>query len=267
MIVDEEVYLEHFGVKGMRWGVRKNTDTKSTKVGMTPDQAFLAAYGAGIALAVLVQIGRHRADSGRKDAKKTGDKEFKQNPKLKSKMTINQLQSNVVAHINPDYGAPGTKMNCRRATMAYEMRRRGYDVQATKSSFASGQGQKGLKKAIGKNQKFDSPWGETQVGTPRDFVKLPAIKKAEEVFASLAKYPEGARGEIGAAWLMGGGHSMAFEIVKGKPVIFDTQNGKVYPSAKAFSEFTPTTYSVSHTRLDDKPLDQEFLKRWVTDVQ
>lgn len=27
MIVDEEVYLEHFGVKGMRWGVRKNNKT------------------------------------------------------------------------------------------------------------------------------------------------------------------------------------------------------------------------------------------------
>lgn len=24
MILDEEVYLEHFGVKGMKWGVRKN---------------------------------------------------------------------------------------------------------------------------------------------------------------------------------------------------------------------------------------------------
>lgn len=268
MIIDEEVYLEHFGVKGMRWGVRKTTDTKSTKVGMTPDQVYLATYGAAIATLVLVQYGLKRADSGRKDAKKTGDKEFKQDPRLKAKMSVNQLQSKVVHQINPDFGAAGTKMNCRRATMAYEMRRRGYDVQATKSVFASGQGAKGLKSAVGIKTKHESPWGEKKVGDkPKDFGNASAIKKAEDVFASLSKYPEGARGEVGVGFVMGGGHSMAFEVVKGKPVIFDTQNGKVYPNPKAYAEFTPMVYSAAHTRLDDKPLDQEFLKRWVTDVQ
>src|SRR4029077_17292919 len=45
----------------------------------------------------------------------------------------------VVAPINPGYGDLGTKMNCRRATFAYEMRRRGYDVKATKSVKGTGQ--------------------------------------------------------------------------------------------------------------------------------
>lgn len=32
MIVEEEVYLEHFGVKGMRWGVRKDHRTEGEKI-------------------------------------------------------------------------------------------------------------------------------------------------------------------------------------------------------------------------------------------
>lgn len=35
MIVDEEVYLEHFGVKGMRWGVRNSSPSR---VGKRPDR-------------------------------------------------------------------------------------------------------------------------------------------------------------------------------------------------------------------------------------
>lgn len=31
MIIDEEYYLEHFGVKGMRWGVRRQTRKESNK--------------------------------------------------------------------------------------------------------------------------------------------------------------------------------------------------------------------------------------------
>ena len=31
MIVDSEAYLEHYGVKGMKWGVRKSTQTSAKK--------------------------------------------------------------------------------------------------------------------------------------------------------------------------------------------------------------------------------------------
>jgi hypothetical protein len=56
--IDDEVdaFLAHFGVKGMRWGVRKNTgraEKKTTKRSMTTSEkagiafsaALLAAYG------------------------------------------------------------------------------------------------------------------------------------------------------------------------------------------------------------------------------
>lgn len=279
-----EVFLEHFGVKGMRWGVRNerkifsSTDMskkisilknhRSTKVGSAEGGALLLLYG-GMLLGTLAsqKIPIYR-DSGRKEARKTGKKEFKMNSDLAKKMSVSKLYNKVVAPINPNYGEPGTRMNCRRATMAYEMRRRGYDVKATKSNFASGQTIKGLKNAVGvgKTTKPESAWGEKQISDSKTLRASTPQKKAELVFSSLANNPNGSRGELGVGWTMGGGHSMAWEVVNRKPVIFDAQNGKIYDNVKYFAEFTPVVHTAAQTRLDNKPINKEFIKRWVTDV-
>lgn len=274
MILDEKVYLEHYGKKGMRWGVRNeqkpsgNGRKSSGKVGFTSDQAAIAVYGSLMAAFILSQTTKMYRDSGRKDAKKSGKGEFKQNSALTGKMSVSELHTKVVSPINPGYGAPGTKMNCRRATFAYEMRRRGNDVKATKSKYASGQTDKGVKSAIGdKKQKFESPWGEKDISkSVKGFSRSSPQKKADTIFTALSTHPNGARGELGVAWSLGGGHSIAWEIVKNKPVIFDTQNGKTYNSAESFAKFTPIVSAAAHTRLDNKKIDPEFIKRWVTNV-
>jgi hypothetical protein len=320
--ISVEDFLAHHGVKGMKWGVRKDRNTgglspkqgedgvrplakkldeswfgrlskanmerynrkvvnkrikkamkdRHSKAGSDSDAgpalALLALYGGVAVTAIGVQKVKMYRDSGRKDAKKTGIKEFKKNPSLTKKMTVTQLHSKVVKPINPDYGKPGTKMNCRRATMAYEMRRRGYDVKATESHYASGQTIKGLKNAaaIDKKEKFQSDWGEKKVSNDATFLTSAPRKKAELVFESLSHEPNGSRGEVGVQWTMGGGHSMAYEVVNHKPIIFDTQSGKIYDTPQKFTEFTPVVLQAAHTRLDNRPIDPVFIKRWVTDA-
>lgn len=67
-------------------------------------------------------------------------------------MDADTIYSKVVSKINPDYGAPGTKVNCRRATFAYEMRRRGYDVAATRTTDGRGQTMVGMYNAGSKDK-------------------------------------------------------------------------------------------------------------------
>ncbi len=223
MIVDEEAYLditttdsveaflEHFGVKGMKWGVitqlkearvnrgKKNTakaagyqkeidalrfntgfvafknrkikkliedrdeqlnDAKARREGKMTSGQKKALVGLGVASAVVAAYGTYKVqDSGEfhrlslkgkdlLDGKKTHT--WKQNPNLAaSDMDTRAIFRDVVDKINPDFGEPGTVMNCRRATFAYEMRRRGHDVAATKSRGATGQTAGGLLRATG----------------------------------------------------------------------------------------------------------------------
>ena len=67
-------------------------------------------------------------------------------------------------------------------------------------------------------------------------------------------------------WFGGGGHSMAWEIVGGKPVIIDNQTGRMYRSVQEFNEVRQNMVDSAITRLDDKSLNTNFLMRWVRDA-
>ena len=94
-----------------------------------------------------------------------------------------------------------------------------------------------------------------------------AKSNVENIFKALSNHPSGARGELGVEWnlfgMSGGGHSMAWEIFNGKPVIFDTQTGKKFESA---DDWVNAGYNdimaAGMTRLDDKELDLDYLLRW-----
>lgn len=216
---------------------------------------------------------------------------FKKNESLSRwNMDVDELQSEVVKHINPGYGELGTKNNCRRATFAYEMRRRGYDVKATKTIGGEGQNAVGVYNALGPNRKKfettgtsvkavldktlrdkDTPLSETVTAfgsrgfKPVEFGNL-KIQRSKEIFENLASYPNGARGELSVGWAEGGGHSMAWEIVRGKPIIFDAQNGQTFKSPVDFGGMAIHIDKAGTTRLDDLPINEEFLRRWVKNV-
>ena len=78
---------------------------------------------------------------------------FKPNSALSAKMSPEQVLADVSKGVNPNYARRGGQMNCRRATFAYELRRRGYDVQATTSSIGYGQNETGFRNALVKGDK------------------------------------------------------------------------------------------------------------------
>lgn len=87
----------------------------------------------------------------------------------------------------------------------------------------------------------------------------------KSIFAALRSQPDRARGELALTWNNGsGGHSAAYEIINGAPVVFDAQTGRVYGGPKSFAkDFGNRISDAGFTRLDDQPLNTDFLSRWV----
>lgn len=364
MIIDEEVYLEHFGIKGMKWGVRKGKDTAADKQAKrekkaqkfvaksdllktkikdidteyfnTTNRQFYrrqrlvdtrnklvrqkdraesnaeakrkgklsstqkkvivgATLVAVFATAVTVRNLHDTGELNRLSMKGKAWLDGKSGPTWKKNldlgkedMNADEIMDKVVRHVNPNYGKPGTVNNCRRATFAYEMRRRGFDVQATKTASGSGQTFAGMSNAIGFGRKdilkvdkqtarkiatgvelpINSPAGSAwrnygNVGQK----KIPSLSvkdRPKAIFDALAKEPNRSRGELGVLWDVGGGHSLAYEIIDNKPVIFDTQSGKKFSVAKDLaSSYSASIKEAGYTRLDDVPLNENFIMRWV----
>ena len=78
----------------------------------------------------------------------------------------------------------------------------------------------------------------------------------------MAKRSKNARDEHGR-WDIGGGHSMAWEIVQGKAVIFDAQSRKMYDNPEVLSELADRIKEANYTRLDNIQLDPVMMGRWL----
>lgn len=249
-------FLEHSGVKGMRWGIRN----EEKGPGLDP---VITTYATVFAAAQVFRL----IDSGKLHT--LSNKPLRVDPKLSRKnMSVDTLHKTVVKPINPDFGKAGTKMNCRRCTFAYELRRRGLDVKATRTLAATGQGSKGLVKAVkSKSKDSISPhikrnsWGENSIGD-KGFYKKNGKEKSDEIFKALNKMPNRSRGELCVGWIFGGGHSLAWERINKKAVVFDTQSGKIWDE-KTMQEHAKIMAEASYTRLDNVDLNMGFLGRWV----
>lgn len=352
-------FLSHYGVKGMRWGIRKKEDRAEAKLdkrhakakkfdakakslqdkidaldensetssykkriikmekeelnkekavnvkaakdirdGKLTDRQKKAIKGAAIVggiVAVGVTYSMLQSGEGRRLMTKgamfvRGQDTlfpFKMKPKLMADMDVDGIMKDIVPQINPDYGGIGTKMNCRRCTMAYELRRRGYDVMATRTTNAHGQTLLGMETVL--DPKAPAPITSGKIATglklkkrveanPEYLMEMMESGKLwgnnpisdanteAGIFKALRLQPNGSRGELGVKWAFGGGHSMAYEIVNGKVVIFDTQSGKAYKNVaelkRAFKDIGGIS-EAGFTRLDDIPLNSDFLLRWV----
>lgn len=219
---------------------------------------------------------------------------------LSGPMSAEELLHKVAKPVNPLYSTPGGKMNCRRSTYAYELRRRGFDVRATTSSVGWGQSESGVINAVTKDGKdffsqmsmsqsvVDTGFSSVAKGDTRinplkkilldglDTYENPVlhpggkitggnISSSAKVLAEIAKQPHGARGEV-LFKFEGFGHSMAYENIHGVPHIFDSQKGTLYNASKMVESKWDGFHSAELTRLDNVDLDINFLTRWATNV-
>lgn len=275
---------------------RADADAKAAKQGkLTPTEKKVLA-GAAVAVTVLAAYGAYAAaDSGKFNAMRLGrgDTPFKKNDALRNLDITPEKAGLLSMKINPDYGSLGSTNNCRRCTFSYEMTRRGYQVEATKTLRGRGQNAAGMfsvlsdkrevisitgekrAKAVMLKSAIDSELGlNTKTTRFMDYANKAfvsqkkftgdVVKDHSKLASAFANMPNAARGEIQMSWKFGGAHSMAWEIMNGKPVIIDAQSHEVY---KSISEFMVKNgekiATVDLTRLDNVDLNPEILKRWM----
>ena len=318
--LNDDDYLAHYGVLGMKWGVRKDSrpqgyqgpskasvvaqkviDNPLVKIPLSMVvprtnasslvRSFVAStlLQAGTANKSITEAATDVAEAMKSDkklllgmaissvdsgsyrvpgvlAKNALDGGWKKDPSLAKKdMPVSALKDKVIKPVNPDFPGLGTTNNCLRATYTYEMRRRGFDVTATKTIFATGQtkiGQKTMSKSLSKHERIYSDPDASKIKR----IFLPGKADSTAAFKRLAKEPDRSRGEFTMTWgSMMGGHSIAYEIVNKKPVFIDAQSGKTYQTPSELDTMLKFAKTISFNRLDNKDINAITIPAWVKD--
>lgn len=243
-------YLEHYGVLGMKWGVRRyqpypKGDKKGVylgdKTGHEPlkykSMAFkkagnYAKYAANYALAMIIPgyALAYNANSVRKNLKYNYDgKDYVRKDgayedlRRLTKKTSKTSPEEDAKLVNPGRRS-GQVNNCGFCTVSMEMRRRGYDVKARrKGSGISTDDYANWFDGL----RYESSRTEKKKGqSTRDWVNESYNKLCD----SLEKKPNGARGFVAFQYRgQNSGHTLFWEVQNGNVTFYDAQSGKKNP--------------------------------------
>lgn len=259
--------LTHHGISGQRWGVRNgppypldqkthnqvvSDKNKNNEQGLIPELMIGASIIWSIDSAINGPITRliKRVKQNKKTQKSKelndaviGDiaehKDYSKESMPKSIEGDHSINEDMAA-VNPYYAGasvPGTTNNCALCSFTYDLRRRGYDVTAKPSI-------EGNYDDVLMNDLYEG--AHVDVVRGRDWYEV--YDKAAQ------KYPEGARGVVGAYGVFGGGHAMSWEIHDGKLEIIDAQrNVRSSPEELALCLFKSSGEFIRTDNLNVRP--------------
>lgn len=287
---DEELNeLEHHGIKGMHWGVKhgppypldddvskrvrkssitegskkkSSEETSNKKLKLTDKQKKLIIAGAAVAATGLAVYGAYKIGALDKM------RDFKKYGSLTDPITGLKRKAQVMSRekdlsfVNPGFPKKkGSTINCTHCVTAYELRRRGYDVQATPAKVTKNFSIFG---DCFKEYVTETLISRRNDGEAESEFRSRAIQALEKEIRS---YGSGARGVIGAhridpIKLRRTGHVFSWEVIGDKVQFMDAQQGLI--DARSLLEgdaFIPDRFD--YARLDDLPLKPEALSEIV----
>lgn len=261
--------------------VKGSVDAKNVNKQGNPALALFLAWDAFVFLSPILIAAGNAIDTNK--AKKFRDKcdkdreaaETDKKTGLKLKANKEMSREEDAKRVNPDYklNPGGARQNCTNCTMAYEMRRRGYEVEAQLKS----SGRDGVKMVedifkAKNNVVMKYPDPKTQQD---EFLRY--VNKYEEVanrgknkelaqktLDAFHQQPPGSRGQMCITWNRWGGHSVAYEITAdGKVNIIDGQIGKIFDEKQATKEYFQRGIAVQFQRLDNCKVDTKKVKETI----
>lgn len=267
--------LYHFGVKGMRWGIRHDKEPSGRSFGRrvkpqgdrdhyipiletdttaniamqtaraTATNPIKALLGTAVLASGAVATAKIKANEIRTSKLET---DSATGLKIKDpKKTWTQEED--MKAVNPGYinlMSQGSRNNCVLCSITYDLRRRGYDVSANFATYGYTED----------DIAYYYPGCVTTYCTRDGATTSDQEEYIDQTLENLIATGEGARGTLCVSWMGGGGHSMAYEIHNGQPVIYDCQIGKKVDAR----EILRYTTDSSVTRLDNVPINKEFIK-------
>ncbi len=191
-------------------------------------------------------------------SKKDGEVETVSNLKRKNEHT--SLEEDAT-EVNPGSGKKGTVKNCVNCAIAMEMRRRGYDVQARRTSTGSSlvEFRNAFKDPDIVSDKYPPVEGESR--------RKRAQRAYNDVMNKLEQYGEGSRGSLIVEFSkftgVNASHALSWEVRDGRTIISDPQVGKIGKDiANTFAIAEPNEYI--HVRLDNLEVSEDITKNVVS---
>ena len=284
-------YIKHYNVKGTNWYVHKfgnwerhakyangqpNPETTGINIPQNVTKKDIAKR-----IDDVVKYGSVNKNNKDSAIKYFGQKFAEMSSDVKDKVLnidkatgfrkkyIEATREQDMAKVNPLFNTklPDTSKNCIYCTAAYEMRRRGYDVQA-------------------KENKVDSEGVYPEVLTdcfPNS--KIVKVANAEEILGNKGKISsyaygtgiynpvvgktikalkdqgDGARGTLLVLWKEGwGGHALSYDVNNGSVNILDSQSNKLYDNPIEVRRVLNDCSDTRYVRLDKVDFDPEKIK-------
>lgn len=240
-------------------------------------------YGQGILGEIMAAVGtvtyaslavKGEVDNAVANSKeKKFAKERAQNPVDKStgfhKKTTDMTPKEDMERVNPAYKNwdENTKNNCVLCTMSYELRRRGYDVQARKATEGYDENLTKDWFTGAKIKQSNGGMSDTEIISNYNYGIPPFIDKEKQstmisnTIKEIKSQKDGARGQMCVTWDgTVSAHSVAYANEGGEPVIYDTQANKMYKGEKAVTNYLKKTSQNSVTRLDNCKINKKYIK-------
>lgn len=173
---------------------------------------------------------------------------------------------NDIAAVNHNgaYDELGRGTNCLYCTTAYEMRRRGYDVQAQQDWVGGIRGD--MPDAMFEGAKTEMLY-DISGRSLNDSTRIAdSAYGTQLLMQTVEAQGEGARGYIGVEWNGGGGHSMAYEVVNGKMHLIDCQTGEDLTGEDIWTEKMAYADRCTVTRVDNCEINKYMVDRYIEDA-